>query len=148
MKQLFSTSYNNSLANIWLLLLRLCVGGFMLTHGIPKFEKLMAGGEIQFADPFGLGATTSFVLTVFAEALCSILIAIGLATRLAAVPLIVTMAVAAFIQHGADPFAKKELALLYLLIYITILVFGPGIYSLDAMINKGGGKKKPVKGKK
>jgi putative oxidoreductase len=33
--------------------------------------------------------------------------------------------------HAADPFARKELALMYLLAYITILVAGPGKYSVD-----------------
>jgi putative oxidoreductase len=46
------------------------------------------------------------------------------------------MMVAAFMAHGADPFAKKELALLYLLIYVTILVTGSGKYSLDHYLNK------------
>jgi putative oxidoreductase len=149
MKQLFSTSYNRSLADVWLLLLRVCVAGFMLTHGIPKLQKLLAGGEIQFGDPLGIGVTASFILIIFAEVVCSALILLGLGTRFASFALAISMAVAAFVQHGNDPFSRKEPALLYLLIYITLLVFGPGRYSLDAKIGggKSSGKKKPAKGR-
>jgi putative oxidoreductase len=111
----------------------------MLSHGIPKFQKLVAGGAIQFADPFGLGPTLSFVLTVFAEALCSIFVLVGLATRIATIPMIITMLVAIFSAHSADPFAKKELAVLYLLTFLTLLILGPGKYSLDGVI---GGRKR------
>lgn len=149
MNKLFSTAYNHNLAQVWLLLLRLCGGGFMLTHGYPKLQKLLSGENIQFLNLMGIGETPSFILVVFTEFLCSVLIILGLGTRLASFALAFTMAVAAFLRHGDDPFAIKEMALLYLLIYLTLLVFGPGKYSLDSMFSKGGsGKKKPAKGKK
>ena len=68
--------------------------GLMLTHGIPKLQRLLSGEEIKFADPYGLGPEVSFVLVIFAEFLCSILVALGLATRLAVIPLMITMATA------------------------------------------------------
>ncbi len=134
MKKLFSTAYNAGLANAWLLIFRVTAGGFMLTHGYPKFQKLMGDDPIQFADPFGIGAYPSFLLVVFAEFFCSILIILGLGTRIAALVLVVNMAVAGFYAHAADPFAKKELAFFYLLVFLTVLVFGPGKYSLDHAI--------------
>lgn len=138
MKRIFGTSFNVNKLHFWLLILRVAVAGFMLTHGLPKLSKLMAGGEIQFADPFGLGQGASLGLTAFAEAICSFLIILGLATRLATIPLIIAMSVAAFIAHADDPFAKKEMALLYLLIFITLAILGPGKYSVDALISKQG----------
>ncbi len=134
-KRLLSTSYNSTISNLWLLLLRLSVAGFMLSHGYPKLTRLFETGEIKFGDPIGIGPAASLVLAVFAEFLCSILIGLGLFTRLATIPLIITMLVAALISHGADPFGKKELALVYLLIYLTLLVFGGGKYSADKLIS-------------
>lgn len=107
----------------------------MLTHGFPKLQRLLAG-EMQFGDPIGLGPEVSLVLTVFAEVVCSILIVLGLGTRLAAIPSIVTMAVAAFIVHGADPFGRKEMALLYLVGYVVLLLSGSGKFSVDRIISK------------
>ena len=106
----------------------------MLTHGIPKLQSLIAG-NVQFADPFGLGPTASLALTVFAEGLCSILLILGLATRFASIPLIINMLVAALVAHAGQPFGKKEMAFLYLLFYVGFLILGGGRYSLDALIN-------------
>jgi len=116
--------------------LRISIASFMLTHGLGKLNLLFSGSEIQFADPIGLGATISLGLAVFAEVVCSILIGLGLATRLASIPLIITMLVAAFIVHATDPFAKKEFALLYLLIYLTVFIVGSRKYSLDHLLQK------------
>ena len=113
------------------LILRLSFGGFMLIHGLPKLQKLFAGGEIQFPDPLHMGATASLILTVFAEVICATLIVIGFKTKWAAIPLAITMLVAAFVVHGSDPFGKKELALLYAAAYIAIGMLGAGKFSID-----------------
>lgn len=134
MRKLFSAYYNDQLNHIWLLIFRISISGFMLTHGVPKLERLMGGGEIQFADPFGIGPTASLALSVFAEFFCSILIILGLATRLATIPLIINMSVALIFAHADDPFSGMEKALLFLVCYLTILVFGPGKYSVDRFI--------------
>lgn len=123
--------------SIALLLLRIVIGVFMLTHGIGKFETLFSGEPIKFADPIGVGPTASLALTVFAEVLCSILIILGLATRFAAIPLLITMLVAAFVIHLDDGFKKQEFALLYAVIYTTILLIGAGKYSLDYVVFRG-----------
>lgn len=120
--------------NLVLLIARLGVAGLMLTHGWPKLQKLMAGGEIKFADPIGVGATVSLVLVVFAEAICSVLIGIGFKTRLATIPLIAAMFTAGFIHHTLDPIGQKEKAFLYILIYLIILVKGAGKFSIDYLV--------------
>ncbi len=103
----------------------------MLTHGTPKLIKLFSSEEIAFADPFGVGMGFTLALAVFAEFICSILVILGLGTRLAVIPLIITMFTAAFIIHAADPFSGKEMALLYLLTFTVILITGAGKHSLD-----------------
>jgi putative oxidoreductase len=133
MKRFFSISYNPDLVHIWLIFLRIGVAVLMWTHGIPKFMRLLEG-DTGFGDPIGLGSTLSFILVVFSEAICSLLILLGLATRLAVIPLIISSSVAAFVAHADDPFGKKELLLLYILIYLTLLVMGGGKYSVDATI--------------
>ena len=88
-------------------------------------------GNFDFGDPIGIGEVASKILAVIGEAICPLLIIIGLKTRLAAIPAIITMAVAAFVVHGADPFQKKELALLYLVGFVAIALLGPGKFSID-----------------
>ena len=118
-----------------LLLLRIAVGGFMFTHGFGKLQKLV-NGNFEFGDPIGLGPEISLGLTVFAEILCAFLVLVGLFTRLAVIPLIITMLVAVFIVHADHDFGKKELGLFYLINYLVIFLSGAGKYSLDKLILK------------
>jgi putative oxidoreductase len=136
MRPIFNTNFNHNALNLMFLLLRVAIGAFMLTHGYGKLQTALAGGEIQFMDPFGLGQALSLYLAVFAEFFCSILLIFGFATRLATIPLIITMLVAVLVAHGSDPFEKKEMALHYLLVYVVILVCGAGKYSLDYFISR------------
>lgn len=141
MNRTFNTNLNHNLIDLGLLILRVTIGIFMITHGYPKLTKLLAGGEIQFLDPFGLGAKTSFILAIFAEFFCSILLILGLATRWATIPLIITMMVAIFIAHATDGFQKQELPGHFLLVYVFLLMVGPGKYSIDHLISKNLNKK-------
>ncbi len=132
-----SDNLEAALQNIGLLLLRVSVGGMMLVaHG---WGKLTSYGVLstKFPDPLGLGSTQlSLTLAVGAEVFCSILVIVGLATRFAAVPLVITMAVAAFIVHADDPWQKKEFALIYLLPFLSLVFTGAGRYSLDALLRR------------
>lgn len=121
--------------NLALLILRVGVGLFMFTHGWGKMINLFGEGSVKFADPLGIGVTASLALVVFAEMFCSFLLIIGLFTRFAALPLIVTMLVAAFIIHGDDSFSGKEMALLYLLIYVSLFITGPGQFGADKFVH-------------
>lgn len=120
--------------DLGLLLLRLVSGGIMAySHGWGKLQKMLSG-DMSFADPIGMGEEASLVLTVFAEFVCGILVALGLFTRSALIPLIITMLVAVFIIHADDPFSKQEFGLLYLVPYITLFLTGPGKISLDKQL--------------
>lgn len=139
----FSTAQNKDLVSIALFFLRITVGTFMLVHGLMKFELLVSNTQIVFPDPLGVGSLSSLRLAVFAEVFCSILLILGLITRLATIPLIITMFVAVFTIHGSDGFEKKELGGLYLLIYLFLLIAGAGKYSLDHFIYKRSKKNNP-----
>ena len=121
---------NNLLVHLGLAILRILPSAFMLTHGFPKFQKLLSG-NMEFPNPLGIGSAPSLFLCVVGEFVCPILLIIGFKTRWATIPAAITMAVAAFIVHGSDPFGRKELALLYLTIFVVIFLLGPGKYSID-----------------
>ena len=134
MKRVFDTSVKA--IDFPILLLRLTSGSFMLFgHGIPKLGAF-SQDPIQFLDFMGLGAPTSLVLAVAAEIGCSILLILGLGTRLAVIPLIITMIVAVTVFHAADPFGVIEKPLLFLLIFVVLLITGSGKYSVDQLISK------------
>ena len=115
------------------LILRVGISLLMLTHGYAKLEGLLAGDH-SFADPIGIGEELSLYLTILAEFVCSILVILGLVTRAALIPLIITMIVVFFIVHGPDPLDKKEHALSFLIVYVTLFLTGPGKISVDSSL--------------
>ena len=136
MKRILNANTHSTATDIALLMARTGIAILMLTHGIPKLLMLISGAPIQFPSVMGLSAELSLTLAVFAEVICSIFLLAGFATRLAAIPLAVTMIVAAFLVHAADPFARQEPALQYLLVYMILLFAGSGKYSIDYLIQK------------
>lgn len=125
-------SISNDLAA---LLLRLIVGGLFIYHG---YGKIASFNEMYstFPDLIGIGGKLSYILVIFAEFFCGIFVALGFLTRLSIIPNIITMVVAYFIAHGADPFNVKELAFLFMLLSVVIFILGSGRISLDKIMFK------------
>lgn len=103
-------------------------------HGwvkIINYETL----KTQFFNFLGLGSEISLILAIVAEILCSILLIFGLYTRIALIPLLVTMLVAAGV-HGWQIFGEAELSFIYFIGFVFLLIVGPGDKSIDARMNK------------
>jgi putative oxidoreductase len=131
---LMTDATRSLLHDLGLLVVRVCAGlGMLGAHGWSKLSRF-AELAPRFSDPLGVGTTTSLTLAVFAEVGCSILLIVGLGTRLAAIPLAFTMAIAAFVVHADDPWNRKELALAYLVIYVALALTGAGRFSVDARL--------------
>lgn len=135
MRKLLSTKYSAGAFNGAMLLLRLGLGILMMNHG---YDKLIHFSQYQgkFMSFLGLGSTISLALVVFAEFFCALFIILGLFTRLAAIPLIITMCVALFKAHNAQFFGDGEMASLYITGFLVLLIVGPGKVSVDGMIGK------------
>lgn len=131
MRRIFSINKASNATDLGLLVARVGIAVLMFTHGIPKLMLILSGGSVQFPALMGMSAEFTLLLAVFAEVFCSVLLLIGFATRLAVIPLITTMLVAALFIHVSDPFTVKEPALLYMLVYVVFLFTGSGKYSLD-----------------
>ena len=131
---LFNSGKHKPLASFALLVLRASFGLMMLSHGWPKLVSF-GSKAASFSDPLHIGSSLSLGLVVFAEFICAILVVIGLGTRWAAFPIMVTMAVAAFVIHGKDPFSEREMAMLYLFGFTAIMMLGAGSYSMDRAIS-------------
>lgn len=105
----------------------------LIAHGTGKLTRLL-GDSPSFSDPLGLGGVPTLILAVVAELVCAGLIALGLFTRVATLPLIATMSTAFFIAHADDPFPRSERAFLFLIAFVALLFTGPGRWSLDHLI--------------
>lgn len=122
--------------DVLLLVLRISIAALMLVHGLPKLQVLLAGEPVNFINFLGIGSTLTLTLVVFAEVFCSVLLLVGFGTRVAVIPLIITMLVAVFHVHASDPFIKQEMGLHYLLVYGILLVAGSGKYSADSIVDR------------
>ena len=134
MKKILNVNTSSNAVDFALLLARLGIAAFMLVHGLPKLVMLLSGEPVQFPTVLGISAELSLGFAVFAEVIASLFLLAGFATRLAVVPLIITMLAAALLVHGADPFSVKETSLLYLLLYVVLFYAGCCKYSVDYLL--------------
>ena len=121
--------------DIGLLILRVFSGAFMFFgHGLQKLKMLFGGGEINFANPFGLGSELSLALSTFAEFFCAGVLILGIFPRISTAFLVINMFVAGIIYRAPDPFGTKEKALLFLVVFVSLLIMGAGKYSLNKLL--------------
>lgn len=134
MKKLFSTNYSAGAFNTAMLVLRLVAGIWMLQHGYEKLTHFdeTAGKMINF---LGIGQSASTILVIFSEFFCSCFLILGLFTRFATIPLIITMIVAMWKVHHNDYLGEADISL-FIACYVAILLLGPGKISIDGMISK------------
>jgi putative oxidoreductase len=122
--------------DIGLLILRIAMGALLLLHGIGKITRLSSFPDIHFADPVGLGPAVSLILTIVAEVLCAFLVIVGYKTKFATIPLMILFFVITFVVHIHDPWAKQEIALLYLSGFASLYFLGSGRFSIDYWLSK------------
>ena len=144
--------------DVGLFLLRLSGFGLALVHGLPKVTGLATGTSqmVEGVAKLGFPMPTAFAwAAALAEFVGGLLVALGLFTRVGAALSAFTMFVAAFLRHHAfghllvslklryvsdealKAWGNPELALLYLVVLLAVLVMGPGRIAFDSMMGKG-----------
>jgi putative oxidoreductase len=136
MKRFLSTAYSENAFNLAALVLRLTFG--LLICIMYGFDKMMHFSNLQyvFPDPLHIGHRWTVILVIFAEVFCGLLLVLGLFTRFAALVLVISMGVAAFLVHKGHFQVHQEQVYLYLAAFFAILMVGPGRISVDGMMGK------------
>ena len=82
-----------------LLFLRVTGSALLIAvHGLPKV--LHYSQELtRIEDPFHMGAAPTLLLAILSETVCPLLIALGVLTRLACLPIVATLLVATLVVH-------------------------------------------------
>lgn len=132
---LFPVKPDGTFISVILLIVRVVFGVMLMNHGIDKWANYQELSAV-FPDPLGIGSPLSLGLAIFGELACSKAFIIGFLYRLAMIPMIFTMCVAFFIVHADDPFAVKELAFVYLVVFVLMYIVGPGKFAVDRWISK------------
>ena len=125
------------MANLGPLLIRLTVGAVFIGSGFGKLDDLDKVTdfftELGIVAP-GLNAT----VVAYAELLGGMALTVGLATRLAALPLAMTMVVAILTALLPDVSSVFELVALsefaYLVMFVSLALTGPGRWSVDHLL--------------
>ena len=109
-----------------LLFLRLSGSALLIAvHGLPKV--LHYSQELtRIEDPFHMGAAPTLLLAILSETLCPLLIALGVLTRLACLPIVATLLVAMLVVHPDWSLADGQFGWMLLIIFTTIQIAGPG----------------------
>ncbi len=131
---LFPTYHNMWLSTL-LLVCRVVFGSMFITHGLQKLASFSIL-SISFPSVMGMGSKLSLSLAIFAEVFCTMGFITGFLYRLSMLPMIFTMCIAAFVIHAKDPFSAKELALMYLFVFIIMYILGPGTFAADWFFTK------------
>jgi putative oxidoreductase len=129
--------------NLGLFVLRLGVGvNMVLLHGLDKVRHYSERTG-SFPGHLGMGHRHSLMLAVAAEFVCGILITLGLAGRLAALLLALSLGLTLFSVEAGLAWRQRETTVLYLTAALAVLMLGCGRWALDAVVwkrfRKGGG---------
>lgn len=123
-------------ANIALTILRVFAGfSIMMAHGINKLPP--SSQFIQGAAGIGFPLPAFFAwAAALSEFLGGAFLAVGIFTRVSAFFICMTMITAIFGANYNEPYAKRELASLYLAIASTFLITGANDWSIDRVLRK------------
>lgn len=124
----------NRSVDLGLLVLRVGVSlSLFLKHG---WEKLTGYSTMvqHFPDPIHIGPHAGLAYALLTDGICTVLIAAGLFTRPASALLIINLLTAFFLVHHAAFFTDGhvELVAVYIVVFASILILGPGRFSVDA----------------
>ena len=125
-----------------LLILRLGIGIMFVLHGLPKLKAgpetwTMLGGSMK-ALGVGFAPTAWGFMAALSECAGGILLLLGFFTRPACFFLFTTMVVATMMHIGkGDPFLKYSHAMESGILFFSLILIGPGRYSLDGQYRSG-----------
>jgi putative oxidoreductase len=125
---------NSAVGDLGLMVLRVFAGlSLAYAHG---WGKLPPGeGFVKGVTSLGMPAEMAW-LSMMTELFGGVALAAGFATRPVAAAMLINFSAAAFGAHAADPYARKELALLFLSVAFMFLCVGAGRFSIDRLLKK------------
>lgn len=142
-KRMFLYSAGLTFTNMARLFMRLFTGVMFMQFGIrqiAQFNEL----ALSFPSVFGMGAEVSLLVMILIEIICSTLIILGLFTRFAIIPPMVSMVIAECVlvqelmAQTNVTFQSSQiifLPIMFIGIFLFMMLAGPGKISLDYIIS-------------
>ncbi len=124
------------------LILRLSLGAIMISHGIPKIKKREVLGK-KWNSHYGVPKATVW-LTGILQIVGGLVLLVGFLTSLTSLVLgldmLAALAICIFNSHHREPFNSVspdkgwDVNLLLVAAFVTLILLGPGQWSLDALL--------------
>lgn len=140
MKKLFKHSLypfpSCDVFNCTMLLFRIIVSlELIVVHGFKKIGIGVAAAE-QIPNPLHLQETINNVFAISANIFFPFFVLIGFCTRAATLPTLAVTITGYFVLHWNDAALVRDTPFMYSIVFLLILVLGPGKYSIDNYIYK------------
>lgn len=107
----------------------------MIAHGLKKIGAGVAEAE-KVPNPLQLPEIFNQYFAIAANLFFPVLVIVGLLTRLAVLPVLAVTLTGYFVVHWNDSLLEKDMPFMYSVVFLLLLLIGPGKYSLDYLINK------------
>jgi len=132
LKRLFTTG---PILENWLVIIRITVGVLIAAYGLETFEAEKMKSNVAWLTDihFPLPVFMAY-LGKITELAGGIFLAIGLFTRIISVPLIINMSVVIIFMGNCKIFGDAQLPFLFLLFFLTFIIYGGGKWSLDNLL--------------
>ncbi len=119
-----------------MLLFRLAVSlELIVVHGLKKVGVGVSTAEL-IPNPLHLPELLNQYFATGANLVAPLFIILGLFTRLAILPVLAVTLTGYFVLHLHDALLVKDVPFMYSIVFLLILVLGPGKYSVDYFIHK------------
>jgi putative oxidoreductase len=135
MKKFLLMSFIPSSPDLGLLILRVWAGlSLFRLHGIEKIINF-SGMLSHFPDPLHIGPLPSLIFALLSDSICSVLVMLGLMTRLASLIIVINLFVVFIFMHNFSFMQEHaQLVYVYLGAFLAILASGAGKISVDNLI--------------
>ena len=115
-----------------ILLFRLIIGYVFIKNGIQVFDDEQMKGYVSWSKELGFFPPAAWAYAgKITELAGGVLLAAGLITRFATIPLAITMAVITFKFHEGKPLNGDEFPFFLMLFCLLFFLTGPGRWSAD-----------------
>jgi putative oxidoreductase len=101
-----------------------------LTNGWPKIAHY-SDELAHIDDPLNIGRGLTLWMALGAEVLCPAMVAVGWFTRSACLPILVLLLVALLLVHPDWSLGQGQFGWLYVIVYASLGLAGPGRWSAD-----------------